>query len=258
MRTVTVKEAADALGLTTRAIISRLSKGDLKGTQKNNAYGVKEWRIYPTKEIAQKLKLDQESDVADNNFPPLEDAIDAEAVIEEDEAYSHQSWIAEERSRLQELAKDMLGPLTQELMAPLLQTIRDQERQIQDQSRQLKLLPDFEKQAEAERKAAQLKALEAEALAKQIEALQEKNAEAEKAKEQVTLLEETLAERQLATEAEMEKLKAEKESELKAVTEQLSALSQTLNEMKRPWWQKMFGMSAEAETKSGDVSDIQP
>lgn len=241
MRTVTVKEAADALGLTPRAIVARLSKGDLKGTQKTNAYGTKEWRIYPTKEIAQKMKLDQESEVGENDFAPLEDPIDAETIVDEDHASARQEWIAEERARMQEMAKEMLGPLAKEMMAPLLQTIRDQERQIQEQGRQLKLLPDLEKQAEEERKAAHLKAVEAAALSKQIEALQEKSAEAEKAKEQVALLEETLEARQRETEVEIEKLKTEKETELKEVSEQLAALSQALNEMKRPWWQKFLG-----------------
>ena len=95
MRTVTVKEAADALGLTTRAITSRLAKGDLKGTQKTNAYGVKEWRIYPTKEIASKMKLDQDSDVGENDFPPLEEAVDAETIYEEVQESQPQTWVEE-------------------------------------------------------------------------------------------------------------------------------------------------------------------
>lgn len=233
MRTVTVKEAADALGLTTRAITSRLAKGDLKGTQKTNAYGVKEWRIYPTKEIASKMKLDMESDVAENDFPPLEEAIDAETIFEEVQQSEHQTWVEEERSRMRLLAEEM--------MKPLLDTIRTQEQQLQDQSRQLKLLPDFQKQAEDERKAAHLKAVEAAALAKQIEALQAEQAEAEKAKEQVVALEQTLEEQERTKNAEIEALKAEKEAQLKAVEEQLATLSQTVQDLKKPWWQKMFG-----------------
>lgn len=232
MRTVTVKEAADALGLTTRAITSRLAKGDLKGTQKTNAYGVKEWRIYPTKEIASKMKLDMESDVAENDFPPLEEAIDAETIFEEVQQSEHQTWVEEERSRMRLLAEEM--------MKPLLDTIRTQEQQLQDQSRQLKLLPDFQKQAEDERKAAHLKAVEAAALAKQIEALQAEQAEAEKAKEQVVALEQTLEEQERAKNAEIEALKAEKEAQLKAVEEQLATLSQTVQDLKKPWWKKMF------------------
>ncbi|MBP7863801.1 hypothetical protein KA183_19100 [bacterium] len=257
MRTVTVKEAADALGLTPRAIVARLSKGDLKGRQQTNAYGTKEWRIFPTKEIAQKMKLDHDSNVRENDFPTLEDPIDAETIIDDGNSSSHQDWIAEERTRMQEMAKEMLGPLAKEIMAPLLETIRAQERQILDQSRQLKLLPDFEKQAEEERKAAHLKAVEAAALSKQIEALKAETVEAKKAKEQVTFLEETLAARQRETDAEIEKLKAEKEAELKVVSDQLTALSQSLNEMKKPWWKKFLGISAEPETKPSSTEEVQ-
>lgn len=239
MRTVTVKEAADALGLTTRAITSRLAKGDLKGTQKTNAYGVKEWRIYPTKEIASKMKLDIESDVAENDFPPLEEAIDAETIFEEVQQSEHQTWVEEERSRMRLLAEEM--------MKPLLDTIRTQEQQLQDQSRQLKLLPDFQKQAEDERKAAHLKAVEAAALEKQIEALKAEKAESDKAKEQVVALEQTLEERERAKNAEIEALKAEKNAQLKAVEEQLATLSQTVQDLKKPWWQKLFGAPAAEE-----------
>lgn len=233
MRTVTVKEAADALGLTTRAITSRLAKGDLKGIQKTNAYGVKEWRIYPTKEIASKMKLDQDSDVAENDFPPLEEAVDAETIYEEVQESQHQTWIEEERSRLRLLAEEM--------MKPLVETIRSQEQQLQEQGRQLKLLPDFQKQAEDERKAAHLKAVEAAALEKQIEALKAEKEESDRAKEQVAALEQSLKEQERVKNEEIEALKAEKEAQLKAVEEQLSNLSQTVHDLKKPWWQKLFG-----------------
>lgn len=233
MRTVTVKEAADALGLTTRAITSRLAKGDLKGTQKTNAFGVKEWRIYPTKEIASKLKLDQDSDVGENDFPPLEDAVvDAETIYAEVQEAQHQTWVEEERNRLRLLAEEM--------MKPLVDTIRAQEQQIQDQSRQLKLLPDFQKQAEDERQAAHLKAVEAAALEKQIESLKAEKEESDKAKEQVAALEQSLEEQERAKNAEIEAITAEKEAELKAVQEQLATISQTVQDLKKPWWQKMF------------------
>ncbi len=232
MRTVTVKEAADALGLTTRAITSRLAKGDLKGTQKTNAYGVKEWRIYPTKEIASKLKLDLDSDVAENDFPPLEETVDAETIFEEVQESQHQTWVEEERSRLRLLAEEM--------MKPLVDTCLAQEKQIQEQSRQLKLLPDYQKQAEDERKAAHLKAVEAAALEKQIVALKAEKEESDKVKEQVAALEQTLEEKERAKNAEIEALTAEKDAQLKAVEEQLASLSQTVQDLKKPWWQKLF------------------
>lgn len=235
MKTISVKEAAQALGITPRAVIYRIQNGDLNGHQTPNPYGVNEWRIYPTKEISQKLKPGNESISQEIDFGPLEEPVDAEAVSEETTSAvpQYQAWVEAERQHMRVIAEEMLKPL--------LETIRHQERLLEDQGRQLKLLPDFEKQAEEERKAAQLKALEAEALRKQIEALQAEQEEAEKAKEQVALLEQSLEETQRQAEAELVKLKEEKESQLKEVEEQLKALSQTIQDLKQPWWKKLFG-----------------
>lgn len=253
MRTISVKEAALALGCTTRTVINRLKNGDLNGQQFANPYGVSEWRIYPTKEIAQKLRIKEpgnpETVSAEMNFGPLEEPIDAETVSEEttSQASYTQDWMESERQHMRILAEEM--------MRPLLETIRNQERQLEDQSVKLKLLPDFEKQAADERKAAQLKALEAEALRKQVDALKLKNEAAEKAQEQVELLEKTIEERQREAAAEIQKLKDEKEAQLKLVEVQLAALSQTVLELKQPWWKKLFGTSPEAVTDNTNVVD---
>lgn len=219
MRTVTVKEAAEALNISPRAVRDRINSGSLKGTQKENNYGVMEWRIYPTKEIAQKLNLDQESKAQDNDFPALEEAVDAEMVGEEPEgaeATPHQAWVAEERQNMRMLAEEM--------MKPLLATIRDQERQILEQGAQLKLLPDFQKQAEADRQMAIEKAMEAEALSKQIEALKAAQEDAEAAKQK---------------NAELESALEKQQAELKAIQEQLQ-------ESQKPWWKKLFSAPPES------------
>ena len=120
MRTISVKEAAQALGLSNRAVIYRLEKGDLKGQQHPNPYGVKEWRIYPTREIAQKLKI-KETKSPEIDFAPQEDTIEAETVAEENlEASAHQTWVRSERQRMRIIAEEMIKPL--------LETIRHQER----------------------------------------------------------------------------------------------------------------------------------
>jgi hypothetical protein len=232
MRTISVKEAAQALGLSNRAVIYRLEKGDLRGHQSPNPYGVNEWRIYPTKEIAQKLKI-KEGDSPEINFAPQEEAIDAETVSEENAAVPpHQAWVEAERQHMRMIAEEM--------MKPLLETIRDQERQLEDQSRQIKLLPDFEREAEKERKAAEAKELEAEALRKQIAALKAEQDEVEKSKEQVVLLQQTLEEIQRAAELKIERLKEEKEAQIKAAQDQVQVLTNTVADLKQPWWKKMF------------------
>lgn len=78
-RTISVKEAAAALGITPRAVTYRLEKGSLKGSLNKNEFGVPEWRIYPNKEILSGLNT--QSDVVNSpiNFEPT-DVVEAESV----------------------------------------------------------------------------------------------------------------------------------------------------------------------------------
>ncbi|HLG37364.1 MAG TPA: hypothetical protein VI338_04460, partial [Nitrososphaera sp.] len=81
----------------------------------------------------------------------------------------------------------------------------------EDQNRQLRLLPDFQKQAEEERKAAELRALEVEALNKQIAAMEE----------------------------EKQQLSA-KANEATALAIDLQSLKAKVEELRRPLWKKWF------------------
>lgn len=56
MKSITVKEASEALGISTRAVLLRREKGALKGFLTTNARGSEEYRIYPTKEIMEGLR----------------------------------------------------------------------------------------------------------------------------------------------------------------------------------------------------------
>src|SRR5688572_10619370 len=109
MKTISVKEAAQALGITPRAVIYRIEKGDLNGHQSENPYGVNEWRIYPTKEISQKLKLGNEPASQEIDFAPEEETVDAEAVSEEtaSEAPKYQAWVESERQHMRIIAEEM-------------------------------------------------------------------------------------------------------------------------------------------------------
>lgn len=60
MRTLTVKETAKVLGLSVRTIQNRLASNELSGKRVTNQYGTSEWRVWPNKEILEKLK----------DFPP--------------------------------------------------------------------------------------------------------------------------------------------------------------------------------------------
>ncbi|HEY9681957.1 MAG TPA: hypothetical protein V6C86_10295 [Oculatellaceae cyanobacterium] len=235
MKTISVKQVAEALDLTPRAVIYRLEKGQLKGTQQPNAFGKQEWRVYPTKEIVEGLKRQQPSenkadkDDSSLNFSPDDiDVVDA-VTSEEPGTVDQHAPDEDGQSSWRELAKDTLRGLAEELVRPLADAIREQQELlaekdqiIADKDRQLKLLPDFQKQAEDGRKAAELKALEAEALKKQIAAMQAQEEEAISASRKVEELEKA-----------MEQLRAEDATKL----EQLKA---ELQQMRTPWWKKMF------------------
>lgn len=235
MRTVSVKEAAKALGIGDRAVISRLHSGTLNGVQKANPYGVNEWRIYPTKEISQNLKLkdvDGEDEVAEGvkekaevqsqqiDFGPLEEPIDAEAVFEEkSEEEMRHDWIQAERDRMRIIAEEMMKPLADQLKARD-EALKETQTQLQaanwrlgytegklhDQEEQIKLLPDFQARAE------KAEALETEAAAAQARA------------------------------EELEKALAEAERKSK---EEIEALTQTVSELKKPWYKKWFSAPTE-------------
>lgn len=149
-------------------------------------------------------------------------------------------WRAEGQSNLQSLADAFMKPLLDKVaaqeralveQASLLQA---QQKEIEEQKIQLRLLPNLEKLArdEAEAaKAAELKLHEAAALKKQAELLAENTAKELAWKE--TLL--------IETEAEIKTLKTEKEEQAKAVQEQLLVLTQRLEKLDKPWWKRIIG-----------------
>lgn len=236
MKPISVKEAAEALGCSTRSVQYKLQNGDLKGIQQKNQYGVKEWRVWPTKEIADKLAA-KRGQAAMNFAPEGTENVHAEEVFVEEETVESEptNWqelgrerIDLERERMEMMAQALVKPLTERIEAQAV-ALRDQEQIIEDQKRQLRLLPDLQKHVEEERKAAELKALEAEALRKQIEAMRIAQEETEEAR--------------LAVEEQMQRLKDEKEAETKAITDQLQALAATVQELQKPkptWFQKWF------------------
>ncbi len=243
MRTISVKEAALALGITPRAVSYRLEKGQLKGNlTKNEATGVPEWRIYPNKEILSALSQATAEDSSVMDFEP-NDVIDAESI--DDTAGSDTTQAPEARpgaADFQMIVEQCVRPLVEEVKAQAL-ALAEKDRIIEDQSRQLRLLPDFQKRAEDERKAAELKELEAEALRKQIAAMQATQEQSESAR--------------LVAEEEIERVRQEKEAEAKLLKEENEKLKQkaeeaaslaadvqslkaTVDDLKRPLWKKWF------------------
>lgn len=214
MKPISCKEAALALGVTARTIQNKLKNGDLKGLKQTNKYGTEEWRVWPTKEITEGLKKLSGTPAEALDFTPdSTETIDAEEVSLDDveeTLEAPESWRETERQRIEMLAEVLIKPLTERLEAQGV-ALREQERVIEDQQRQLRLLPDLQKQAESEHQMAEMKALENEALKKQIAALDEER---------------------LQKEAKLE--------QMQALETQVNTLRQQVEDLQKPWWKKLF------------------
>lgn len=233
MRNLSVKEVADVLGISARAVLKRLNNDQLRGTRRSNKFGVEEWSVYPNKEIRAALEAAGKIDIFEAEYVA---ATETESVpvdayeTESDEVTDERgrSWYIEEREKVRIIAEEMVRPLSLRIEQQAI-ALNEKDRIIEEKDRQLKLLPDFEKQAENERKAAELKALEAEALKKQIAALEIEKQEAEAAKERAAELEKAL-----------EQLKAEKEEKEQAVEQKLALVQEQLEKLQQPWYKRMF------------------
>jgi hypothetical protein len=217
-RTISVKEAAAALGITPRAVTYRLEKGSLKGTLNKNEFGVPEWRIYPNKEILS--GLNSQTDAASPiNFEPT-DVIEAESVDSPEEPAAPQENEQRFSNEFQAIVEQCVRPLVEEVKAQAL-ALAEKDRIIEEQNRQLRLLPDFQRQAEEERqraeeerKAAELRALEIEALNKQVAAIEEQKRELE-----------------------------EKANQASALVGDLESLKSKVEELQKPWWKRWFSVA---------------
>lgn len=318
MKTISVKQVATALDITPRAVIYRLEKNQLRGTQSPNAFGKQEWRVYPTKEIVEGLKRNSGTveqarkeaiDTSEFDFSPEDiEIVEASAIYEgstETSSERNQDGSTEATEELtsayreppdwQTMARETAKSMAEELVRPLGEIIKQQQEQlaeqqeqliqrdllIEDKNRQLKLLPDFQKEAEQTRKQAESKELEAIALAKQIEAMKElehetalevqrlmrleketlpnleKHLEQERldkeralaeAKSQIADIElskkhaeEARAELEKSLLLEIARLKEDKEEQSKAVQDKFLVLTEKLEKLDKPWWKKMLG-----------------
>jgi hypothetical protein len=214
-RMLSVKEAAAILGLDERSVRERLINGQLKGEKKQ--IGLREkWFVNGAAIDSIVSKQEIEDLYARDPIAKAEDAEFVDATLDtspgSDETQTDRSeWYSDEVAKLELIAEKITRPLVEKVTA-LAEIVVEKNRLISEQSIKLKLLPDLEKQATEERQAAQLHALEAIALKKQIEALESEHKE-----------------------------KDAKLAKLLALEEQVSELSKQLQNTKSPWWKKMFG-----------------
>lgn len=280
MRTLTVKETAKVLGVSVRTIQNRLASNELSGKRITNQYGTSEWRVWPNKEILDKLKDFPLDDFAGPNHLNEEfQGGDSSAVLEAEAMEVDSNYYEETQAPIKTMIREMSQQFAEQL-GKEKQLNFELQRELQEKDAQLKLLPDFQKQAEDRRKEAESKELEAIALAKQIEAMRliaeskaadlarlneletetlptlERQLEQERLQKEVTAAEsatkvtalenarqESEASKLILEEtlqAEIARLRNEKEDQAKAIETKFDALNQTLEELQKPWWKKLF------------------
>lgn len=182
---LSVKQAAELLRLDERSVRERLINGQLKGEKKN--VGLREkWFVYQGA-VQQALDKQQGNFVGDpiglTDVSEESETIDA---IYSDageppagaEQVNHKDWVEVNREKVKLLAEELVKPMMEKLEAQT-EVIVEQRRQIADQDRQLRLLPDLQKQAEDRAKLLELEHVEKEALKKQVEALCDQKASLE-------------------------------------------------------------------------------
>lgn len=240
MKTLSVKQVAGCLGVSPRAVLKRLSSGQLKGTRRTNKYGVEEWWIYPNKEIRAALEssgqadiLIEEESVSDadiieigtQNFAPdpRETVLDSESI-----GFTPP---VDFRTNTGAAAEEIWNTIISRFLEELRerdQLIGEMRNVIAEKDKQLKLLPDLERSASQDRQESELSRLEAEALKKQIAALQaevEKRLPPETGKE----LQEEKGERErevVALKLELEQERQHKEAEIKGLKKELSEVEE--------------------------------
>jgi hypothetical protein len=221
----------------TRAIIKRLDKKQLKGTRRVNKYGTEEWWIYPNNEIKAALEkagridiLGPQESYADADIVDLDEELIApdedEPGEDETESIVHNTgaWTNEARNSTQDMADGVWNNIIGRFLGELKerdQLIGEMRGELADKDRQLKLLPDFQKEAEIRRKEAETQELKAIALTKQIQAMQELEQTNATEAARLTKLETEIIP---TLERQLEEERVQKERNLAEVLAQLAAI----------------------------------
>jgi hypothetical protein len=252
VKTIPVKEVAEALGISARGVLYRREKGHLKGVLVKNERGVDEYRIYPTKEIIEGLRKLGSPLVASNEAMADFEVVDQTMVPEEDKVldstYGEDDIVdatpSAPRKELTEDNKNAANAVADQLWNGIIerfteklaakdQLIGEMRADIADKDRRLLLLPDHEaikrKAEEEANKIADIERDNAKAARKKAEEewlraeLERKNAEAkelesEALKKQISALQAKAAPE---LEKQLEAEKSSKERELKLLQSQL-------------------------------------
>jgi hypothetical protein len=244
MKTLSVKQVAEVLGVGTRAIIKRLDKKQLKGTRRVNKYGTEEWWIYPNNEIKAALEKAGRIDIlgprdtySDADIIDLDEELIAPDEDEPGEDVAETvslnpgAWTNEARDSTLDVADGVWNNIIGRFLGELKerdQLIGEMRGELADKDRQLRLLPDFQKEAEIRRQDAESQELKAIALAKQIQAMQDLAQSKALEVERLTKLE---TEIMPSLERQLEQERVQKEKDGAEATARLSALESDKREV---------------------------
>lgn len=171
---LSVKEAAEKLRLDERSVRERLANGSLKGEKRKIGLRDK-WFVYSGSVEASLAKQGPfEGDpiaftdvVLDTDaVEDVVDAFESTQTDDDEDGASDDRWLDRNRDKVQAIAAELLKPLADKIEAQA-EVIFEQRRTISDQERQIRLLPDLQKQAEERAKQLELEHVEKEALKKQ-------------------------------------------------------------------------------------------
>lgn len=264
---LSVKEAAEALKIDERSVRDRLANGTLKGEKKQVGLRDK-WFVYASaisSALAKQGDMNfignsmtvQEGNsrnIVDTTSIPVsevQETVDAtygeldDITVNERSTPSRGDWHPETKANLESLVETFMKPLVEKVATQeraLLEQaalVAQQEKVIEEQKLQLRLLPDLQRRAEQEAEAAkkaELKLHEAAALQKQADMVVEQKAK-ELADKEVQVQE--LKGHVVSVEEEKKQLEA-KANEAIRLAESLRELERKVEELQKPFWKKWF------------------
>lgn len=298
---LSVKEAAEALKIDERSVRDRLANGTLKGEKKQVGLRDK-WFVYASainsalakqgdmNFIGNSMTVQEGNsrnivDTTSISVSEVQETVDAtygeldDITVNERSTPSRGDWHPETKANLESLVETFMKPLVEKVATQeraLLEQaalVAQQEKVIEEQKLQLRLLPDLQRRAEQEAEAAkkaELKLHEAAALKKQLDliaetkalelqakeaelakmqseisALEEERGKAAQLAQQINELQQAKSQLEITFQDEIDRLKTEKDNQAKAVQDQLLVLTQKLEKLDKPWWKKLFSSPQE-------------
>lgn len=263
---LSVKEAAEALRIDERSVRERLANGTLKGEKKQVGLRDK-WFVYasaissalakqdgnfignsvtvqdarPNSVEATTVFVAEEQETIDATYGDMDDVTTPQSTA----THSRGDWRPENKANLESLVETFMKPLvdkvaTQErALIEQAALVAQQEKVIEEQKIQLRLLPDLQRRAEQEAeaaKAAEAKLHEAAALQRQADLIAEQKAK-ELADKEAKM---TALQLQIASFEEENKILEVRANEAIKLTESLQALEKKVEELQKPWWKKIW------------------